>query len=99
NKLGAFRPWTHEAHISLKYVEQLGKFVQACPSYEPADSGYPGIVFGRPGFFFLFVGLKHHGPELVHLEGLVVLADSDLCKYDGTFGSKLYQYGNYQHRD
>lgn len=98
NEKGSFRPWSHKAHVSLEYIEKLGKFVQTCLADEFSDGGNPRVVRSGPGFFLIRRLLDRHRAEFVHHKGFAVETDPLLFEDQFPFRGGLYDNRNYQHR-
>ncbi len=98
DKLRPFGTRSHKAHVALKYVEELGKLVDAGLSDEFSDRGDPRVITLGPALLFFFHGLNSHGAELVHVEGLVMKADSLLLEDDGALAGDFYEDGYDEHQ-
>jgi hypothetical protein len=89
------RPRANQAHLSPKYVEQLGKLVQAITSQERTQPGDSGVVTeleqdATSGFIAIFqisellFGVDGHCPELEYLERAAPISSPPLPKQDRT---------------
>jgi hypothetical protein len=69
------RTGSYEAHISLKYIDNLGQFIQVQLSQQLAEREYPEIPnSGNIWFIGMVVFLNHvHGSELVAGKRMAIL--------------------------
>ena len=72
NIMWDLRPGSHQAHIPLEDIEQLGQLVNGTLLEQGAEFGLTGVGVPAPSGVLLCV--DPHGAEFIHLEGLVVAA-------------------------
>ena len=88
--VGEGRPGADEGHIPLEDVPELGQLVDGAGPQDPAHLGDPGVSFAAvdPGAGFL--GVHHHGAELVEVEFLSALSQALLPEDHGALGAELH---------
>ena len=93
--VGHLRPGTHQAHVPLEDVEELGQLVDG---QLPQDGAKPGLaVVHVPAPAGVLVRVDPHGAELVHFEELFVPAHPLLPEDHRPGGGQPHPDGRGQH--
>src|SRR5215216_694178 len=66
DKVGPFRPWTHQRHFAAKYVDQLRQLVQAESAQKRPKRCRALFPSTCPHRSTLLFGVNWHRPELEH---------------------------------
>lgn len=82
----------YHGHLPQKYVDELGKFVDAGPAHEIAYRCLADIVLG--GLRAVAIGIAAHGAELVAREFFSMLPAPPLLEKDGA-GGGAFDGGTY----
>ncbi|MNG20269.1 hypothetical protein D3C84_1045090 [compost metagenome] len=86
------RSWADQAHLAFKDVDQLRQLINACLANKAANARNARVAFHfehgslnlvlLQQFFQSFLCIRHHGTELVHSKGFLILTDSCLTEED-----------------
>src|SRR2546429_4292020 len=66
NQNGPFRAWSHQAHVALEDIPELGQFIQTQPPQERAQRGAAWIVLLGPHRAGLAFSIVAHGAKFHH---------------------------------
>jgi hypothetical protein len=95
----ANRAGTHQAHLSLQYVDQLGQLVQTQLAQDLSHPGNATISLHRPLGSIKTLGVIDHGPQLIKPKRNLVLPQPFLDKKYRPFAFQLDGQGGDQEKN
>ena len=88
---------THQAHVNLEHVKQLGQLIKAPAPQHRTHGGHTRIVAGGLLQAGLITGFEHeHAAELVDRKALAIEAVALLAKQHRAGAGKLHRQGDQQ---
>src|SRR3990172_2383784 len=109
DQIWQFRTRPNQAHIPPYNIEQLGKFIQACPPQKPpelCDARISSGFMDQVAFFIelfnqvaLLFGVRDHGTELENIEQTPILSNPLLAEEDRPWALQADDDSNHAHQD
>src|SRR5882724_1968599 len=94
NQDGPLRAWSHQAHLALEDIPELGQFIQTQPPQERAQRGAAWIVLLGPHHTGLALGIVTHSAKFHHTKDCAIKAHTLLRVEHRTTGSHFHETGD-----